>query len=97
MSDAELLKHYVRPIDYYRRHQPTMTDPKRITGWVDAGLCPFHHDKHPRNFRVHLGSGAYICFACDQKGRDIIDFHMKRYGMTFPEALADIATDHGFM
>ena len=54
-----------------------------------TGLCPFHEDTHP-SLRVHVESGAFRCMACGAHGRDIIDFHRQRYGLSFKEACNDL-------
>ncbi len=43
-------------------------------GWIKAGLCPFHHDTHAGNFRINMQHGGFMCFACNSKGGDVIDF-----------------------
>jgi len=55
--------------------------------WI--GLCPFHNDKNP-SFYVSEQYGIYKCFACGAKG-DIIQFLQKIEGITFNEAIEELA------
>jgi hypothetical protein len=45
-------------------------------------VCPFHDDHKPSMY-MELETGKYHCKSCDEKGGDIISFHMARTGMTF--------------
>jgi putative DNA primase/helicase len=47
--------------------------------------CPFHGDDHP-SFSVNLLTGAYNCFSCGERGKDVLDFQKRRYCQTFQEA-----------
>lgn len=87
---AEVLKAALPAAAYYPRVLPTMPPPKR-SGWVDGGLCPFHVDRHRGNFRVNLDTGAYCCFACGAKGGDLLAFHQRQSGLSFPDSLRDLA------
>ncbi len=93
--DSATVKAGIPPADFYRVEVPTMPPPKRETGWVSGGLCPFHADHHRGNFRVNLDSGAFTCFACGAKGGDIITFTRLRHGLSFPEALQALADAWG--
>jgi DNA primase len=53
------------------------------------GLCPFHKEKTP-SFNVDPQKQIYKCFGCD-KGGDVINFVMEIKGLTFPEALKELA------
>jgi len=46
--------------------------------------CPFHDDRHPS---MGIKNNRFHCFACGAKG-DVIDFVMRRDGLTFREAIA---------
>ena len=53
------------------------------------GLCPFHAEKDP-SFTVSSDRQMFHCFGC-KKGGDIFAFWMEYHGLTFPEALNDLA------
>ncbi len=57
------------------------------------GLCPFHNEKTP-SFHVYPSDGAkpgfFHCFGC-KKGGDAITFLMERDGLSFQEALEQLA------
>jgi DNA primase len=55
-------------------------------GMWRTALCPFHDDRNP-SLRINMGRGGFCCMACGAKGGDVLDFHRKRYDMTFPEAV----------
>ncbi len=51
--------------------------------------CPFHDEKTP-SFHVRPDRQTYHCFGCGEGG-DVIDFLIKVDGLTFREALEDVA------
>lgn len=53
------------------------------------GLCPFHDEKTP-SFNVSPTRNIYKCFGCGRAG-NAVNFLMEHEGMTYPEALRDIA------
>jgi DNA primase len=57
------------------------------------GLCPFHKEKTP-SFTVSPAKGIYYCFGC-HKGGDVYNFLMELEGLTFPEALQQLADEAG--
>ncbi|MEW6611474.1 MAG: DUF7146 domain-containing protein [Pseudomonadota bacterium] len=90
--DAATVKDLIDPRTYYAGELIEAPVSRwRGTGWQDGGLCPFHADRRAGSFRIHLGSGAYDCFACGAKGGDLIAFHMQRYGLGFAEAIQDLS------
>ncbi len=63
------------------------------TGANYSGLCPFHSEKSP-SFTVSPSKQFYHCFGCGKNG-DAIRFLMEHNGMTFVEAVQDLAQQHG--
>lgn len=57
------------------------------------GLCPFHGEKSP-SFFVDENLQRFKCFGCGESG-DVITFLEKYEGMTFAEALQDLADRAG--
>lgn len=57
------------------------------------GLCPFHGEKSP-SFFVSSEMQMYKCFGCGVSG-DVISFIEAYEGLTFPEALEQLATKVG--
>jgi DNA primase len=58
-----------------------------------GGLCPFHKEKTP-SFTVSQERGFFYCFGCKESG-SAVDFMMKLHGLTFPEAVRDLAERAG--
>ncbi|HEY3335041.1 MAG TPA: DNA primase [Candidatus Limnocylindrales bacterium] len=58
-------------------------------GTTLKGLCPFHGEKTP-SFVVTPARDTWHCFGCGKHG-DIFTFVMERDGLSFPEALAQLA------
>lgn len=59
--------------------------------WI--GLCPFHSEKTP-SFNVNGSLQIFKCFGCG-KGGDVFTFLMEHQGLTFYEALKQLADQHG--
>ena len=57
------------------------------------GLCPFHGEKSP-SFSVSPSKQFYHCFGCGVSG-DAIKFMTEHGGMTFIEAVKDLAQQYG--
>jgi DNA primase len=57
------------------------------------GLCPFHGEKSP-SFSVSPTKQFYHCFGCGKNG-NAISFLMEHAGMTFVEAVKDLAQQFG--
>lgn len=63
---------------------------KKGAAWV--GLCPFHSEKNP-SFKVNEAKGFCKCFSCG-KGGNAVSFVMEMGGLSFPEALRQLAKDY---
>ena len=57
------------------------------------GLCPFHGEKSP-SFSVSPAKQFFHCFGCGKNG-NAIGFLMEHAGMTFVEAVKDLAQNMG--
>jgi DNA primase len=57
------------------------------------GLCPFHSEKTP-SFNVNADKAFYHCFGCGVHG-DAITFVMETEGLSFPEAVEQLASSVG--
>lgn len=88
--NAHQLKQLINPADFYHHELPDMK-PTIRAAWTNAGLCVFHRDTKPNSFFVNLDSGAFRCFSCGASGSDIISFLMERDGLSFPEAINQLA------
>ncbi len=65
----------------------------RKQGSAHVGLCPFHAERSP-SFQVVPNRGFYHCFGCGKHG-DAFAWLMEREGLTFPEALEQLARAAG--
>ncbi len=65
----------------------------RKAGVSYKGLCPFHQEKTP-SFTVHPGRQTFHCFGCGEGG-DVFSFLQKINGLTFIEAVDDVAQRAG--
>lgn len=63
--------------------------PLKKAGLNYKGLCPFHGEKTP-SFSVSPERQTFHCFGCG-KGGDVFSFLMEMEGLTFPEALEQLA------
>lgn len=55
--------------------------------------CPFHQEKSA-SFHILDGKGVFKCFGCSESG-DVITLAMKLEGLTFPEAVSQLAERAG--
>lgn len=67
--------------------------PLKKAGRNFKGLCPFHHEKTP-SFMVTEEKQIFHCFGCGTGG-DVFTFLMKFNGLSFPEALKELAKRAG--
>lgn len=58
------------------------------------GLCPFHSEKTP-SFSVDATKGMWHCFGCGEGG-DVFDFLQRIQGLSFTEAVEQLARQTGF-
>ena len=58
----------------------------RRSGVEYVGLCPFHDDHTPTNFKVNKNKQMYKCFACG-KGGDVFTFLKDKAGLDYGDAL----------
>ncbi len=58
-----------------------------------VGLCPFHSERTP-SFTVDRERGLFHCFGCGAGG-DVFEFVMRAHGLSFPEALRELARRAG--
>src|SRR5579875_558818 len=65
----------------------------RKVGTRYTGLCPFHKEKTP-SFSVSPQHQFFKCFGCGEGG-DVISFVMKHEGVSFYEALKNLAERNG--
>ncbi|NDF12202.1 MAG: DNA primase [Proteobacteria bacterium] len=56
-------------------------------------LCPFHQEKTP-SFTISDDKGFYHCFGCGKHG-DIITFLIEKNGLSFSEAVTELAKEAG--
>ena len=84
----EELKARVRPSDVIGKHVKL-----RRQGREYAGLSPFTNEKTP-SFFVNDAKGFYHCFSSGKHG-DAISFLMEVQGLTFPEAVEQLANMAG--
>lgn len=92
--DAATVKAAIDPAAFYVAEFPGWT-PKRPQAWNEGPLCPFHNDNHVGSFRVHTGTGQFMCFSCGTRGADVIAFVQRRYALSFVDALAHLASAWG--
>lgn len=60
-------------------------------GWVSIKcLCPFHSDSRPGSVTINLNSGYFRCWACNAL-LSLVDFEMQTRGLSFLEALNNLA------
>ncbi|NNE97498.1 MAG: DNA primase [Pyrinomonadaceae bacterium] len=64
---------------------------KKGSNWM--ARCPFHDEKTP-SFSVHPRKAFYKCFGCG-KGGNVYTFLMEVDGLTFPEAVKEVAEKSG--
>lgn len=79
------------PAKYYSGEFPGM---KIKTEWVKVHCC-FHENDTSPSLNLNMVNGNYRCFACGEKGGDIITFHRRRYKKSFKQTLIALGVYHG--
>jgi DNA primase len=77
------------PVDYCIEQKIKIT-PRNEKGWINTN-CPMHGHKDKRaSFGINLDSGAFCCHGCGIRGSNILDLHIKIYGLLFFEAMIEL-------
>ncbi len=76
-------------IDFAAYFGSELGELRHLNGDEHQALCPFHEDTNP-SLSVNLATGKWYCHGCKAKG-DLFGFHMKRHGVSFQQALGDLA------
>ncbi len=91
MRDRELVQRVKDATDLVALVGQAVKLRKQGSAWV--GLCPFHSERSP-SFQVVGDRGFYHCFGCQKHG-DAFTWLQEREGLTFPEALEQLARQAG--
>ncbi len=91
MRDRELVQRIKDATDLAELVGQAVKLRKQGAAWV--GLCPFHSERSP-SFQVLADRGFYHCFGCGKHG-DAFTWIMEREGLTFPEAMEQLARAAG--
>ena len=91
MIPRDFIKQVVERTDVLKIIEPYVQMKK--LGQDHVGLCPFHKEKTP-SFTVSSKKQFYHCFGCGANG-DAIGFLLGHVGLSFPEAIRQLATDAG--
>jgi len=91
MRDRELVQRIKDAIDLVALVGQAVKLRKQGSAWI--GLCPFHSERTP-SFQVVADRGFYHCFGCGKHG-DAFTWLMEREGLSFPEAMEQLANAAG--
>lgn len=91
MRDRELVQRVKDATDLVALVGQAVKLRKQGAAWV--GLCPFHSERTP-SFQVVQERGFYHCFGCGKHG-DAFSWLQEREGLSFPEALEQLAKAAG--
>lgn len=86
----ERIKSALDPLAVVRDAVPSL----KQSGSRWKGNCPFHNERTP-SFYFQPEKGLWHCFGACQEGGDILKFVMKLEGISFPEALRELARRTG--
>lgn len=89
-NTTDEIKEHVDAYEFYLSEQQLSHLKPSSNKWMIAGICPFHNDTTEGSFKINTETGQFICFSCGAKGGDIIAFTMKKYDLTFLDALYKI-------
>ena len=94
-SDAFLrqVRDRVSIADYAGRRLSWHKQKSRPSAGDYWACCPFHQEKSP-SFHVLDQKGIFNCFGCGEKG-DVFTLAMKLEGLSFPEAVSQMAERAG--
>ncbi|MEI7983169.1 MAG: DNA primase [Bacteroidota bacterium] len=81
----------VKDIPVYEVIEKYLSLTKNGAGY--KALCPFHNEKTP-SFNVPASGEYFHCFGCKKTG-DAISFVEEKKRLSYPEAVREIARDHG--
>jgi hypothetical protein len=95
LPDAQLVKDRLDISSYFARMGVELRRQGR--GWVVRCDLPSHpgHDESP-SLRISESGRGWHCFVCNCGG-DLLTLHCARTGLSFVEALAELAADVGLM
>lgn len=88
----ERIKAALDPLEVVREAVPSL----KQSGVRWKGNCPFHNERTP-SFYFQPEKGLWHCFGACQEGGDILAFVMKLEGLSFPEALRELAHRTGIV
>jgi DNA primase len=91
MRDREIVEQVKEATDLVALVGQAVKLKKSGAAW--SGLCPFHSERSP-SFQVVPQRGFYHCFGCGKHG-DAFTWVMEREGLSFPEALDQLARQAG--
>jgi len=91
MRDRELVQRVKEATDLVALVGQAVKLRKQGSAW--SGLCPFHSERSP-SFQVVPDRDFYHCFGCGKHG-DAFTWVMEREGLSFPEALEQLAQAAG--
>lgn len=86
----ERIKSALDPLAVVREAVPSL----KQSGSRWKGNCPFHNERTP-SFYFQPDKGLWHCFGACQEGGDILSFVMKLEGLSFAEALRELARRTG--